>query len=254
MRYWNISLLDAVSGRSINSTGGACYAAVGGAQNKATLYNKDGSAKTNPLVPTNGKIEFYTADAVNLLDLYIQTAKGFCVVAKDMVSSGVNEISIIPSARQTLVIPFSIADTAAATETDTGFDLPTDCLVQPSGTLVEVITLEASKTIDVGILASESGGDANGIVAATSVAAAGAILPIVTVTSGVYSANTFGALISDYTAGTNADDRGLFNTKQYRCNGTAKSLSYTLSSASAAATGYIKISYELPVASLQRTY
>lgn len=251
MRHYEISLLDVLTGKAIQGTGGKAYVASNGATAKATLYNKDGTSLVNPITPTNGKIEFYTADAVAKVDLYIQTPKGFAVNVKDVAPSGPNEICVDRSARQTLVIPFSIANTTAATETDTGFDLPTNAIVQPNGTLVEVTTVDATEQIDVGILSSESGGDADGFLALLSVATAAPVLPAVTVTAGVYAANTFGALISDYTVGTNADDRGLFNTKQYRCNGTARSISYTLTTGSDTAEGFIKITYELPVDSLK---
>lgn len=253
MRHYEISLLDVLTGKAIQDTGGKAYVASNGAAAKATLYNKGGTSLTNPVTPTNGKIEFYTADSVAKVDLYIQAPKGQALVVKDVAPSGPNEIGVNTAAHQTLVIPFSIANTTAATETDTGFDIPTDAIVQPHGTLVEVSTVDATETIDVGILSSESGGDADGLLAVLSVATAAPVLPAATVTAGVYSANTFGALISDYTVGTNTDDRGLFNAKQYRCNGTAKSVSYTLTTGSDTAEGFIKITYELPVDSLKRS-
>lgn len=123
--------------------------------------------------------------------------------------------------------------TLTSAEKDTGWDLPAKALVVD--VFVNVTTLEATattKTIDVGLLSSESGGDADGFLNDVSTATPAAIKRgAVTVTSGVWASMTFGVLLADFTAGTNADDRGLYNRKWYASDAvTAKSVSYTLGS------------------------
>lgn len=63
---------------------------------------------------------------------------------------------------------------ADGNETDTGVDLPSDAVVL--GVMLNVITAEATgttKTIDVGLLSSETNGDADGFLDGVSVSATG---------------------------------------------------------------------------------
>lgn len=245
--HYQFALLSTVTGKAITESGGKCYVAQAGLAAKQTLYNKDGSALANPITPTNGQYEFYTADTAASVDLYIQTPSGRALQVKSVTPSAPNEFMVDTSNKvQLLVIPFSIADTTAATETDTGFDIPTDAIVQAHlGGGVDVLAVDATETIEVGILSSESGGDADGFYDVLAVDTAGAVKPEVTITSSVWASTTFGVMLADFVAGTNSDDRGLFNLRQYRCNGTAKSVSYTLTAGTDTATGFIKIPYVL---------
>lgn len=124
-------------------------------------------------------------------------------------------------------------------ETDMGFDLPATAIVLPE-IFINVITAEATggtKTIDVGLLSSESGGDADGFVDGISVAATGIVEAGATVTAGgtetYYSANTLGVLLSTFLAGANvATDVGTFEKKKHLTSSvTAKSISITPGSA-----------------------
>lgn len=247
-KHMKINLLDMVTGKAIQDAGGKCYVAQAGLAAKQTLYNADGTSLANPVSLTNGLMEFWVADTVNTVDLYIQAPKGQALIQKGVTPSGPNEYAVDTSRKhQLLVIPFAIGDTTATTETDTGFDIPTDAIVQPHmGGGIDVLAVDATETIEVGVLSSESGGDADGFYDVLPVDTAGAVKPEVTVTAGVWASMTFGALLADLTAGTNSDDRGLFNLRQYRCNGTAKSISYTLTAGTDTATGFIKIPYVLP--------
>lgn len=90
--------------------------------------------------------------------------------------------------RNTKKISIGFAD--GTTETDTSWDLPANALVRDI--YVNVTTAEATgttKTIDIGLLASESGGDADGFVDALPVSATGVIYPTLTTTA------TWGALL-----------------------------------------------------------
>jgi hypothetical protein len=136
-------------------------------------------------------------------------------------------------------IPFS----AQTSETDTGFDLPDKCEVLD--VLVDVQTSEAGRTIDVGLLSSESGGDADGFIVGLSIASTGLARGQAETAIGTYEtywgSNTRGALMSDYVAGSDsAGDHGLYNEKPHLSDSvTAKSVSYSCSAGTLSAAGYI---------------
>lgn len=124
-----------------------------------------------------------------------------------------------------------------ASEVDTGYDLPVGAIV--TDCFINVRTAEATastKTIDVGILASETG-DADGFIDGASTAATGIILPAVTVTTGsntkfFAATNTIGALLADHQAGTDVDqDEGVFARKRHLIVTGKQSVSYTLGDA-----------------------
>lgn len=256
MRNYNSQLKSLITGKSIASSGGAVYVTAAGDTAKATLTDADGASLSNPLALTNGSFDFNVEDSVSSVDLYIQSPTGHFVVVKDVKSSGNASILVNDSLASTvMVIPFDIADTTAATETDTSFDLIDNSLVIPQGLSVDVDTADATEDIDVGILSTESGGDANGFMDGVSVASADTFVAGTTVTTGtneVYLASTtLGALVHDFNAGTDAaTDVGTSIQKAYRCDGTAKSISYTLSAGTDTAAGFIKIPVILPQASL----
>lgn len=258
MRRFRIQLHDTLTGQAIITSGGNAYVATNGGAAKATLYNADGSALANPISLTYGALEFYTADNVNPVDLFIQAPTGHFLVKKNVYASGPGTFYVDTSRATTvMVIPFSSADTADATETDTGFDLPTNAAVLPDGIGIDVINAASTETADLGILASESGGDANGFIAAGSIGSAVSVIAGNVVTAGgsetYLSSTTLGALVNDFLAGSDSGgDVGTSNKKAFICNGTAKSLSYTLTSGTAAAVGegFFKVPVQLPYASL----
>jgi hypothetical protein len=118
-------------------------------------------------------------------------------------------------------------------EQDSKFDLPARAVLYD--VLVDVKTPEvtgATKTLDVGLLSTQSGGNAQGLVAALSVTAAGVQRPGATVTTGTnetyFSATTRGALLAAFRAGTNVDgDSGLYLEKPHVAGAvTAKRVSF----------------------------
>jgi hypothetical protein len=118
-----------------------------------------------------------------------------------------------------------ITRVASTAEQDTLVDLPAKSLVQ--AVYIEVVTAEVTgttKTILVGTLSSESGGDADGFIVGVSVASTGIKIP-----SLVNGAVTVGALsketITDSGAATSAVRVPYATTAN-----TAKSISYTLAS------------------------
>lgn len=121
---------------------------------------------------------------------------------------------------------------AVATAVDTGFDLPARGVVLDAW--IEVDTAEstgATKTIDLGLLASETGGDIDGFLDGVSVSAAGVIRGVPTITAGgsetYFASTTRGVLFASLTAGADsAGDVGTYFEKPHILNGTAKSVVY----------------------------
>lgn len=235
-KHFRIQLHDLVDGSVIQDSGGVCYVAKANDAQKETLYTKAGAAQTNPVSLTNGLIEFYTGDTVDSVDLYIMAPGGQFVIRKGVKASGPNELMIDKNARdQVAVIPFAIADTAAATETDTGFDMP-QCVVKPHPA-VKVLTADAGITIEAGLKSSESGGDLDGFIDAVSVATA----TLVKATIG-NSGNTLGALF-EVQDSINAGD--LTHEGHVVTGAAAVSVTYTLLAGADTAEGFIVLPYQL---------
>lgn len=252
LRHYKLQIASLLQGANVLTASGnlgTVFVAQLGLAKKQALFNKDGTTLANPIAMTNGSIEFYTADTVFSVDLYGQAATGHGFIHKSVVPSGNDEIYLDLNLRNTvLVIPFDGADQAATVEQDTGFNLPTHAVVNPLGVGVDVLTAQAGKTINFGTLSTEASGVAAGFMNAVSLAVATGVFPAATITAGVLASNTYGTQLSDYTVGTNSDDRGIFNVKQYVCDGTTISLSYTLSTGTTTAAGFIKVPYSIPLA------
>ncbi len=252
MKHWKIQLHDRHSGEIISATGGVAYVAKAGLLAQESLLDSTGAAASNPSALTNGLIDFYTANSVVSVDLYVMAPGGQFVVKRTVKPSGPNEIFIdLSDRRQVAVIPFDHADQVAAAEEDTGFDLPTNAAVQPEGIGVHVVDVDAGEDIDVGLLTGESGGDPDGFMAVVDLDNAGFIPADLAVTVGgtetYFSANTLGVMLSDFIVGTNLDqDYGLGHRKPHVGDGTAKSITYTLTTGSDTASGYLMIPYILP--------
>ncbi|KKK73405.1 hypothetical protein LCGC14_2894160 [marine sediment metagenome] len=246
-----IQLHDHVTRKAISDAGGMVYVTVTGTPDKQALLTKTGAAAANPSLLVNGQLDFYFADTVTTnVDLYIMGPKGEFLVIKDVAPSGPNEVYLDRSRREEVaVIPFSIADMVAATEFDTGMELPADMMVHAQGAGIFVDVLEATETLDVGLLSSEAGGDANGFMSLMDVATAGAVAAKAVVTVGgtenFFASTTLGALLSEaFLAGANvATDVGTNHDTTHRCDGTAKTISLTLTAGSALAKGYVFIPY-----------
>jgi len=235
MKHYSIQLIDTVSGKSIDGSGGKAYVAKVGDAQKETLYTKAGAALTNPITLTNGKLDFYVADTVVSVDLYVQAPSGHFVVAKAVVPSG--ETIFVDKGRSTAtyVLPFSIADTTAATETSTGFAIPTGAMVLPTGVGLDVLTVDATETVDFGTLSTDSG-DADGYIVGASVATAGAVKA-----SLANGAVTLGALLKVQDS-ANAGDA----VPEANVSMGGKTLTYTLSAGTDTAEGFFKLPVQLP--------
>lgn len=128
-------------------------------------------------------------------------------------------------------IPVVVADYTAATEMDTGFDLPANSVVLDAW--LNVVTVDATETVDVGTDSNHSG-DANGFIALGSLATAGFVYPDAVVTTGTtetyYASSTRGALLCNFHAGVDDGNcnQGVYHPKPYNVGTTAMSVTYTV--------------------------
>lgn len=122
----------------------------------------------------------------------------------------------------TIRIPF----TKSTTEVATPFTIPANVTVLDARVVVE--TNVAASTIDIGILSTEVGGDADGFLDGVSCATAGTIRPI---GSGgtTLGAITKGALISDIVKSGDTTAKFYTIDKPFVGDGVAKTVSYTTS-------------------------
>lgn len=239
MKHFRSQLVDKVTNAAISATGGKCYVAVNGSPRKATLFTEAGAALANPIDLNSGLADFYVADSVNKVDLYIQSPTGHFVVVKNVEPSGPNSIYVDKSEVETVIIvPFAIQDTTAAAETAAGFVIPSGATVLPHPS-VDVVTLDSTQTIDVGTLSSASG-DADGFIDGVLLTNAG-----VAKASILFGSVTLGAKLQAF-AGTGST----MPVPEQNVTETGRQISYTLNASTDTAQGFAKIPVLLPVASL----
>ncbi len=136
-----------------------------------------------------------------------------------------------------LGIPFSAS---ASSEVNTHVVIPKNIQILPDS-FVEVTT-QASQTIDVGTLSTETSGDPNGIFAALSTAAAGIVGPLLAGASATTGTETLGALLragapTEFKDASSAYSvLGRFYNVDYSTeNAVGRTISYTPSSTGAVA-------------------
>ena len=230
--HYQIQLKDMITGQAIITAGGKCYVAGSGVAAKQAITDSVGTAATNPLTPTRGAIDFWSV--TQPVDLYIATPGGQFLVATGLYASGPNEVLIDTSNRhQCMAIPFAIADTAAATETASGFLEPTNAQILPGGIGVRVSTLDSGIVVDVGTLSSDSG-DADGFIDGISLTSAALVKA-----TDVNGAVTLGALMYVQDSANAGDDFPEAHTSG------GKSITYTLSAGADTGQGFIYLPYLL---------
>lgn len=242
-----IKLIDpnlAEVGAIINDSAAVAVVLTAGTPDKATLYSdQNGTSLANPATFTNGTLRFFTAQSVSSVDISILTSAGQAIFLRGLTPS-LHRVVVDTTRRdQLLVIPFGVSDNV---ETDTGFDLPANVIVQDA--MLRVTATDASETLDVGILSSETGGDADGFLALASVATAGLAQGSGAVNNGTnidfVDGGTYGALLASQINGSDAVATcGGQIRKKYRTDGTAKSITYTGSAGSDTAKGFILLEY-----------
>lgn len=239
-KVWGFGLVDLMTGLVIDIAGGIAFVCTHGSPALATLYNpSSGAALSNPISATRGKFSFATAETVETVDLFILSPTGHFMTFIGMKAQEYTELKIDMMKRDNVaVIPFSVNNSGvtAATEFDTGFDFPLKSMILPFA-CVETATLDESATIDVGLLSSETSGDADGIIDGASVATA-VIVPGTLANSGI----TLGALLRVQDSANSGD---LVPRGHVVQGANAKSLTFTLSSGADTAEGYIHVPYTL---------
>jgi hypothetical protein len=233
-REFRVQLKDASTRTNIISAGGVCYVTSASDPAKLALKDKDGATLANPVTPTRGFINFFAADTVESVDLFIMAPGGQFVVARGVVPSGPNEI-LVDTGRldHVAVIPFTEVDYPDNVETDTGFDTGTDKMWHPSPA-VKVSTLDASATIDVGTDGAGSNdpdGFLDGIALDAAVVVKGTLLA---------SGDTMGALLSVLDSANAGDD-----APEGFINAANENITFTLSSGADTGKGYIYLPYRL---------
>jgi hypothetical protein len=215
-----------------------------GTKTLSTIYSDDKlTAKTNPIsraqFATDEGIKFWSTSDSH--DLFIAHSDG-SVARLTSVTPTTHSIKLNRDGLDKCMV-FPIAASAGGTETDTGLDLPKICKVYDVA--LEVVTLDAGETVTIGLLSSETNGDADGLMLSTSVATAG-FYQLYEVTDGAtedyISAVRAGALMGIGSVGTNAaNDFGQPGGPGHIVSGSnATSISYTPSSSDTlAGYGYV---------------
>jgi hypothetical protein len=229
-------------------TSGVFYIVMDAGTKTASTIYKDGrrTALTNPVsrtqFATDGKVVFYGPNTS--YDIYLAHSDG-SVAFYQSVTISTHVLAIDRTGvDKCLVVPFGASDNA---ETDTGIDLPVGAYVTDCRLYVR--TTDATETISVGLLSSETAGDADGLLAGVSVATAG-WPALVTYTAGsnetYLATNLYGALIASGSVGNDvATDVGSLAMKGHVVTGAnAKSVTYTGSAGSDTAAGEIYVFFK----------
>lgn len=225
---------DGISSDGLVTTACTVFVYQAGTKTLATLY-KDGlrTSLANPITrsqfATDGMAKFYTAEAT--VDIYVNHSSGFEVAEASVAPT--RHTLVLNTAAITRHLVFPMIFNSGGTEVDTGIDLPLDCIVTDAR--VEVVTSDSSETVDIGLLSSETAGDADGFIAAVSVASTGypALVTYTTGSNETYlSATKYGALLGSFVIGADVvGDAGNAVKQGHIVTGSnAKSVSYTPSS------------------------
>ena len=240
IHHYQLSLFDARTGDEIKTGVLARVLAAGSilgtAYTASTIYgDKVKTAKTNPVTravwATDLGLSFWSVAASH--DVILYTSDGFIGFVDGLAPGGRHSVEVNRDIFAPRNYVFAFAQNAA--ETDSTLDLPIGFGVEDA--FIEAVTAVASSTIDVGLLSTETGGDADGFIDGASCATAGWVLPrnAVTVTAGTNTdymgaVATTGVLLAAKLLGSDAVEKhGGYSRKVHLCNGTAKSITYTTS-------------------------
>ncbi|MCH8290217.1 hypothetical protein IH992_03820 [Candidatus Poribacteria bacterium] len=217
-----------------------------------TNFDKVKADEVDATTLKKGAVEITASAAeLNKLDgVTTTTAELNKLAGATLTTAELNELDLSVVGALLKVKKIAITAKGDTVENDTAFDLPAKAVVLD--VFLDVTTAEATastKTIDVGLLASESGGDADGFLDGISTGATGLQRGIPTLTTGsneVYFASTTrGVLLESFTAGTDvATDVGTVYDKSHLSDGvTAKSVSWTAGEAQTEFAGDLYIVY-----------
>jgi hypothetical protein len=247
----SVQLKDVFKKVNINDASPTVFVCTAGTPSPATITDLDGNALTNPFAPsrsgvsTNGLIEFLysasnTAEETGL-DIYGITAGGNWFEYTSVTPGpgpiggpgGPNEINIDTSIKRLrMKIPFGIAwGAVAATEFSCGIKVPASALIldRLHGAGLLMTTIQTGKTINVGILSTDTGGAASGFINGSSLAPTAPSLLVTGTNGSLFSSN------APYN--TDSETGGVAN---------GLDISYTLSSGTTTAAGFLLLPYMKP--------
>lgn len=247
---YDIAVFDQTAVGSLGSeitTGVLAFVYSAGTKTLATLYSDDKrTSLSNPIT----RSQFASDD---MLKFYVAASSVDIVLAHSDGSLG-KWTSVAPSTHRLLldrsgvdkciIFPFSANDND---EADTGLDLP--LMSKVTDIIVETVTADSTETLDVGLLSTETSGDADGLIVSASVSTA-ALVGTTEVTDGTsedyVSAARCGALMGLGSTGTDsANDFGQPGCVGHIVSGSnATSISYTGSSGSDTAAGYVYVFFK----------
>jgi hypothetical protein len=228
LKRYEVQLKSLGSERSLTK-GGYAFITTAGSPRLATVYNIAGDVIANPVAFTGGSIKFSVADTINSVDVIFYDENGYAGVipgvTPGLLRYGIDRNNL----NQNLVIPFSYAtQTTIATAFDCGIDEIAGVVYRPAAAGVKVTAADSGITLDFGNTA-----DADGYIAAISVASAATVPALVT------SATKVGA----YGVTSVGTDSRTAN----RVGVAGQSLFYNLSSGADTAEGYIFIPTTIPL-------
>ena len=250
-REWHFVLVDQNTGKSIDDDSGLLLALTAGSPTAPSIYSDaNGTSVSNPVrTPrtfSNGRVKFWTARSVETLDLSIMTADGIGMFLEDVPYSRHRILVDTTKREHVLVVPIGASNNA---EVDTGMDFPVANLLIKDAYL-RVTAIDATETLEVGILSGEAGGDADGFLDLMDVGNLGFVNPYPVVTNGgnidyhATNGSIYGVFLSQLIAGADAVATvGGFERRYYRTDGTAKSISYTETAGGDTLAGYVTFPY-----------
>lgn len=236
--------LDGYSEAGRISSGVLTFVYTAGTKTLATLYaDKARTALANPITRTqfgtDGMIKFYAA--AESVDIVINDDKGNTGDYPG-VTYNTHVVKLNRTGSKKCLV-FPIVFNSGGTETDTGLDLPKFSKVLDAA--IEVVTIDATETIQLGLLASETNGDADGFLVSIDGGNAGfygGVVSTVGSTETYISAVRYGALLGKGSVGTDAaNDFGQpGGWGHFVVGSNAVSISYTPSSSDTlGAYGYV---------------
>lgn len=255
-KQYQLSVVDQKSYNAVGEAGTSFTLSSGvlvfvydaGTKTLSTIYSdRKRTAKTNPIsrtqFATDAGVLFYGASAS--YDIYLAHTDG-SVAFYGGVSPLEHRLPLSRTGADRLLV-FPMVFNSGGTEVDTGLDLPLGSLVYDAW--VNVTTVDATETVDVGLLSSGTNGDADGFLAAVSVATAGvpARFTYTTGSNETYlSAVTYGALLAARSLGNDvATDVGSFGRLQHFVTGSNTTRVTYTPSTSDTFVGYGYIAYKI---------
>lgn len=207
------------------------------------------TSKTNPITTTvfatDGKIAFRVDPTDSTNDRYVDLIVTLSTGETEFVENfdRYSHSVVIDTKPNVLRHGIVFYNASTTDETSTGVTFAADTMIHDVRT--EPVTTQSGVTIDVGLLSSGTGGDANGFIAARSLATAGYTADTGVITAGstdsYTAASTYGALLYKAITGTGNLTGGTQGGRSYLGHVVTGSntgvLTYTVSSNDGAAYG-----------------